>query len=264
MPTTPLPLANGFYLSDSLPVSAQQCVNWYPRLVEAPALNQEILVGTPGLWQAATTGPLGANRGSHRFEGRPYFVNGSKLYRLNADNTLTDLGTISGSGRVSMADNGLQLMILVPGGTGYIFTESPDTLVTISDVDFDANGDPQAVVFIDGYFCCTTDAKKFIVSALNDGTSWNALDFGSAESSPDGVVVPFVFNNQLFIGGERTIEHRPSGRTVCAALDDVGRLVAGVVGPRRCQSVRRACGDGQTGRIRRPSDRRLIVRTDRP
>ena len=61
-------------------------------------------------------------------------------------------------------------------------------------------------MFIDGFFCLTTDSKKFIVSALNNGLAYNALDFGTAESDPDEIVAPIVFKNQLFIGGSQTIE----------------------------------------------------------
>ena len=105
-----------------------------------------------------------------------------------------------------MADNGTQLLLLVPGGNGYIYNHVADTFAQITDADFTANGNPQQVVFIDGFFCLTTDTKKFIVSALNDGLSYNALDFGTAESDPDEIVAPIVFKNQLFIGGSQTIE----------------------------------------------------------
>lgn len=210
MPQTALPFANGFYESDSLPLSAQDCVNWFPHIPDEPALSPAVLFQTPGIYQVATSGTSGTqiNRGAKAIgeTGRPYFVQGQNLYRLNADNTLVSLGTIAGSGRVSIADNGTQMMLLVPGGKGYIFTENPDTLVEITDSDFLANGKPQHVEFVDGYFVCTTDEKKFIISALNDGKAWNSLDFGSAESSPDGVVTPFVYRNQLFIGGERSTE----------------------------------------------------------
>lgn len=204
----PLPIANGFYKSDALPVSAQECVNWYVSMPDAPALSQEILFGTPGISQIATAGASGgyACRGGHRLNGTPYFVLGTSLFRLNSDHTLNEVGTIVGSGRVSMADNGTQLMILVPGSTGYIFTEGPDALSEITDTDFTANGNPLYVVFIDSYFVCTTDGNKFIISAVNDGKSWDALDFGSAESSPDGTTAPIVYKNDLFIGGTRTIE----------------------------------------------------------
>lgn len=209
MPITKLPFANGFYVSDSLPLSAQTCINWYPNVSQAPALNADSLFRTPGITQLASSGLLvtDANRGAWVLNNKPYFVNGSTLYRLESDNTLTAItGTITGTGRVSMADNGTQLFIMVPGGNGYIFTESPDTLAQITDLDFTANGNPQYVVFIDGYFVLTTDSKKFIVSALNDGLNYNALDFGSAEANPDEIVAPFVFRNQLFIAGTQTTE----------------------------------------------------------
>lgn len=207
MPITQLPFTNGFYESDSLPLSAQECLNWYVNIPQAPSLATETLFRTPGILELATSGVINqANRGAWSLDGKPYFVNGSNLYRLESDDTLTTLGTISGSDRVSMADNGTQLFIMVPGGDGYIFTESPDTLTQITDLDFTANGAPQYVVFIDGYFVLTTDSKKFIVSALNDGLSYNALDFGSAEANPDDTVAPIVFKNQLFIAGSITTE----------------------------------------------------------
>ena len=216
MPIAPIPLANGFYESESLPISAQECTNWYPNIVQTAGLSQETLFGTPGINQLATTGLIGQiNRGAHAKNGIPYFVNGNSLYIL--DRTIdsegvetfatVSLGTIEGSGGVSMADNGTQLMILVPGGKGYIYDENAGTpFVEITDADFTANGAPQYVVFIDGYFACSTDSKKWIISALNDGTAWDALDFSSAESDPDDIVAPIVFRNKIFITGSETAE----------------------------------------------------------
>ena len=202
-----LPIANGFYRSESLPVSAQQGINCYPVIAQAPSLVQEYVVGCPGIEQKALiTGGGKFGRGVHVMGGVFYCVNGTTLYRVNSDYSYTSLGTITGSSNVSMADNGTQLLILVPGSTGYIFTEAPDTLTTITDPDFTANGNPQYVVFVDGYFLLSTDQKKFIVSALNDGLSYNALDFGSAESDPDAVTCPAIYQNQVFIFGTTTIE----------------------------------------------------------
>lgn len=211
---TVLPITNGFYVSNSLPISAQECTNWYVVVESAPALAQETLRGTPGIEQVETSGTiLQANRGCHTMAGVPYFVNGTKLYQLDQTQVipteiydLVELGTVAGTARCSMADNGTQLMVLVPGGNGYIYNHVTDTFSQITDVDFTANGNPQFVVFVDGYFVVTTDTKKFIVSALNDGLSWNALDFGTAESDPDVIVAPIVFKNQLFISGSQTFE----------------------------------------------------------
>ena len=206
MPKVILPIANGYYESDSLPISAQECTNFYPNIAQAPALNQETLFGTPGLTQVASASDISNCRGAHEMNGVPYFVIDGKLYSMSASYVLTDHGQIGGSGRVSMADNGTQMLVLVPGGNGYIYNHVTDSFAQITDADFTANGNPQQVVYIDGYFCLTTDSKKFIVSALNDGLSYNALDFGTAESDPDEIVAPVVFKNQLFIGGSQTIE----------------------------------------------------------
>ncbi len=73
-----VPIANGAYESDSLPISAQECTNWYPNIVQSAGLSQETLVGTPGIEQRTTTGD-DANRGSHVKGGIPYFVNGNTL-----------------------------------------------------------------------------------------------------------------------------------------------------------------------------------------
>jgi hypothetical protein len=209
-----IPIGNGFYVSDALPLSHQECTNWVPVAQEEPSLSQRSLIGTPGIELLATSGTstTDANRGSWDLAGIPYFVNGTTLYRLDRSYpsgvetfTLTSLGTIAGSGRVSMADNGTQLMILVPGGNGYIYTVAGG-LVAISDLDFTANGNPQYVVFIDGYFACSTDTKKWIVSSLNDGTTWDALDFSTAESDPDPIVAPIVHNNQIYLTGSETTE----------------------------------------------------------
>lgn len=215
---TALNITNGFYQSRHLPLSHQQCKNCFVSIADADALSEEQLVFTPGVEQLATTGTVKqANRGAHVKNGIPYFVNGNGLYRLNKntdsltgvvsyDTTL--LGTLnSDSGSVSMADNGFQLMILEPGGLGYIYNEDAGTpFSVITDSDFYASGLPQYVIFIDGYFACSTDSKAWIVSGLNDGTSWNALDFGSAESDPDDIVALIVILNQLYVIGSETTE----------------------------------------------------------
>lgn len=210
-----LAYAEGFDRSASLPSMNRECTNWYPKHIEDvdsagnPIVNKR-LFGTPGLNQL-NAGSSDANRGSHVMAGISYFVDGITLFRFNEDATITDLSTIdsvdiTGSGKVFMVDNGIQLMILVPGGSGFIFNHQTDLLELITDLDFTANGAPQTVFFIDSFFAVTTDTKKWIVSAVNDGTSWNALDFGTAESDPDTIVGGTNFKNEAYIFGSETIE----------------------------------------------------------
>ena len=72
MPKIPLPIANGFYSSESLPISAQRCINWYPNIVQSQGLSQETLFGIPGIRQLTTTGFISSNRGVHVMAGICY------------------------------------------------------------------------------------------------------------------------------------------------------------------------------------------------
>ena len=204
----PLPFTNGYYVSETLPLSHQVLINLYVSIPEVPTLTEEQLIGVAGVSQLDTSGEIKeVNRGAWVKGGVAYFVNGTSLYSFDATLTLVELGTVEGTARVSMANNDTQLMILVPGGKGYVYNEGASpAFAEITDSDFIANGAPQYCKYIDGYFAGSTDEKKWIVSALNDGLSWDALDFGSAESDPDEIVGLAVVSNQLYVVGRTTTE----------------------------------------------------------
>jgi len=201
---TDLPIATGFYEDASRPIAHQQCMGWIPQVPQTNAVSRAQLIGTPGITEFAdTSGDY--TRGEHVMASIAYTVNGTTLYRINSNGTTDSLGAITGSGRVSMADNGTQLCIVVPGsGVGYIFTE-PSTLTQISDSDFTANGNSLQVKYKDGYFVHLS-ADKIFLSDLNDGLSYNALAFGTAEVDPDENTAIHVNRNELFVAGNETIE----------------------------------------------------------
>jgi len=209
---------DGFYESETLPLAAQECVNWYRVVSKSAAdISPISLRGSAGLVQMLTSGEgeTQINRGMHVKAGKPYFLNGTTLYRIDLTGNvegvdtfaLVTIGTVLGEGRVSMADNGKQLIVLVPGGNGYIVDESTATpFVQITDAGFTANGAPQVVQFVDSFFVCSTDSKTFVRCDANNGLSWNALNRFTAESDPDDIVSLVVFNNKLYVGGSETIE----------------------------------------------------------
>ena len=170
----PLPIANGLYNDRSLPVSHQICKNWYSSPVQTEGLSQQVLYGTPGLIERANTGGTSRiSRGAHTKEGIPYFVQGDRLYSVIKTTPLgvstytpVDLGYIAGTGRVSMADNGNQLMI-VGGDVGYIYNEA-DAVWTESESA------------ASGYFGLAYGANLFVgVSISGTGTR--------VQTSPDGI-----------------------------------------------------------------------------
>jgi len=210
---TELPIATGFYVSSSKPVAAQECTNFYVNIPETEGYTKAQLFQTPGIELITNTGEPERNRGAHVMAGIPYFVNGQKLYRIDRNVTVdgvesfstTELGAIIGAGYVSMADNGDQLCIVVPGIVGYIYTASAGTLKQITSAAYNDLGPSQQVVYIDGYFVHQS-AKNVFNSELNDGFTYNGLDFGEAEADPDNITAIHVSRSQLFIGGDETTE----------------------------------------------------------
>lgn len=208
--TTPLSLTNGLYVSESPAIADMVVSGFYVNIPETQgAISDGQLLPVGGLTELVNTGVNEINRGSHVMAGTPYFINGQRLYRLESDlETVTDLGEISGAGRVSTSDNGTQMLIIVPKTRiGYIYTEE-DGLTLLTDATFTDpdKAAPEIGVFIDSYFVINRGSKEFFCSNVNNGLVYDALDFGSAEADPDVIRSLHVHKNQLYVFGSETIE----------------------------------------------------------
>lgn len=211
-----IPIAQGFYQSESLPLSAQECINLYPSFPQTNTITTANVFGTPGLEKVEDAGANNINRGAHVFQGIPYFVNGSSLFRMDRTVsvggvetfTLVNLGTIPGAERVEMDDNGIEMCIAIPEQDvqfNAFILDAAQVLTQLTDADFD--GPVSGVVFVDGFFVFPKKAgNKFFKSALRDGFSYNALDFANAESDPDPIQALDVYRNQLIPFGSETFE----------------------------------------------------------
>ena len=203
MPRVSVPIPLGSYQSPSQTMSIQRCINWIPVVTEKAALNKTALFQPSGVVERIQTG-FGAGRGSHVMKGVPYFVVGNTLVSFNENNTINTHGTITGTVRVAMADNGTNLVIVVPGGDAYAFNNTTDVLTQVTDPDFQLS---DSVSFYRGFFVfTTTDGKQLFVSNLNAPLTFDALDFGSAEGDPDRIVTQVVDHDELKIIGAKTTE----------------------------------------------------------
>lgn len=203
MPRIQLPLGFSFYQSESAPFSSQRCINWIPVVAESAALNTRALFQPSGLKQFVDSG-LAVNRGAQVMKETPFFINANSLISVSSSGVVTNHGTIDGSGRVSLANNGQFLVIVVPDGKAYAYDNEADTLTQITDVDFRTS---DTVVFKDGFFVfSSSDGAVFFNSALNDPFTYDALDFGSAEINPDRINALHVNHNELFVASLETIE----------------------------------------------------------
>jgi hypothetical protein len=130
-------------------------------------------------------------------------VSGNRLYKLDTAYAATLLGTIAGTGPVSMSDNGTQLFVAA-NGPSYIYNATTNVFAPITDPDF-----PGAVTvgFLDGYFVFNEpNSQKVWVTSLLDGLSVDPLDFASAEGSPDGLISLIVDHREAWLFGTNSVE----------------------------------------------------------
>lgn len=231
-----VPLATQSYRARALPLSAQRLVNLYPEIQPPDAKSKLVLYGTPGLrlFGEAGNGPI---RGAHVMNDQLYVVSGSGVYLVDGSGIGTLLGTVGGLGHCPMSDNGTQLAICTPDDSGKAYIATATTLNQITDPDF-----PQvsSVDYLDGYFIFTIlDSDEFIISAIRDGTAYDALDFATAEASPDKLLACLADHRELWMFGTNSIEvwqntgannfpfERISGAVLekgCGARDSVAKL----------------------------------------
>jgi hypothetical protein len=178
-------------------------VNLYPEVSPAPEGNEPAYLNrAPGLQFLATIG-TGPVRGLWSFGGYGYVVSGATLYKIDSAYAATALGSIAGTGPVSMTDNGIQLFVAA-NGPSYIYNADTNVFGQITDPDF-----PGAVTvgFLDGYFVFNEpNSQKLWVTSLLDGTSIDPLDFASAEGAPDDIVSLIVDHREVWVFGTNSTE----------------------------------------------------------
>jgi hypothetical protein len=199
----PVPLFGLGNFSRSAPVNDQERVNLFSEIETDPQRGSKItLYSPPGLTATVNYGaepPRGIwSKGDFK-----YVVNRNKLWKEANDGTAVEVGTLlTSGGLVDMSDNGTQLCI-VDGTYGYIFTFATDTLAQITDPGFPAN--PTSVTFLNLRFLVTSaDTGQYQWSAINDGTSWDALNFATEESNPDNLLRGIADNGQAVLFGDFT------------------------------------------------------------
>ncbi|WP_025899049.1 hypothetical protein [Sneathiella glossodoripedis] len=194
-----IPFATNSYKSRSKPLSSQRLVNLYAEKAPPTAKSDVVLMGTPGQVLFSSLVDI---RGMLMMGSFLYAVSGKTLYKVLQDGTTESLGTITGGDYVFMATNGTQLVI-VQNPRGYVYTVA-DGLSQIADPDFPG---ASSVTYQDGYFIFTRpNTGEFFISALLDGTEYDALEYATAEMAADNSIRVFSDHRELWIFGTDTTE----------------------------------------------------------
>ena len=196
------PILGSSYVARSVNAADARMVNLFPEIVPEAGKEPAFLNRAPGLKLEVAVG-VGPIRGLWQLGSNMYVVSGSQLYKVTPAYVVTLLGTVSGTGPVSMSDNGTQLFIAC-NGPSFIYNSLTNVFQQITDPDFPG---AVSVAYLDGYFVFNEpNSQKIWVTSLLEGTQVDPLDFASAEGAPDGVVGLIADHNQLWVFGTNSIE----------------------------------------------------------
>lgn len=166
----------------------------------ATSENQSALLSRPGLGELAVNGagPInGMFCKAGTLNGDVFSISGTTIYRGTSS-----LGSITGSGVASWA-----------GGYGEILVTRGSTMrhydgATLADVTFPDSADVRAVCFIGSLFVAVRGdtSAKFYWSDVLDGTSWDALNYATAEREPDALLDIAPLGDNIWLFGQQTIE----------------------------------------------------------
>lgn len=199
-----LPLPFHSYELRSRPASPSRIVNCFPEQLPKGAKAPYALTRTFGIgaWTTVGNGPISA---MHKALGYLWVVSGSKLYRVDSNKVVTEIGTVGLPTRIDMASN-ITTIVVVNEPDAYYYDTTTSTFAQITDVDFTARG-ASDVEFLDNYLLFTEpNSGRFFGSDVGSATSFDSLNFATAEGSPDKLVGLKVDHRQVLLLGEETIE----------------------------------------------------------
>lgn len=176
----------GAYTLQNISADCQRCVNLYPQQDESGGgKNHAILLSTPGLVRIADVSATAAGgvRGEYTASNdRLFFVVGGFLFELSSANAIVGTYALpgdTGTGQVSMTDNGRDMMIATGpnaywfhfadiGAIGTVAIDAPGTGWAVDDTFTIAGGDGGAV----GVVTAETGGIPSAIALQSAGTTY--------------------------------------------------------------------------------------------
>lgn len=179
-----------------------QCINLFPEVCDTKdGKDIAALYGTPGLDLLATCG-TGPVRGTFPQGRLLTVVSGQEVYSVTTSWAATLLGTVgASSGPVSIIGNGKQVAIF-DGAGGYLVSASNvQTPITLPFVG------PVSAGYQDGFgFVNQSGRNIWWQSNLFDLSTWQALNFSSADAKPDNINAIADIHREIFLLKENHTE----------------------------------------------------------
>ncbi len=196
--TVPVNITGPSYQSRSKPLSSQQTVNWYQQFNEG-GKESYVLMPFPGLETKGNA--AGKDRGFHRMAEILYQVKGTSLYEIDKLGNHTLRGTIPGTKRCIIADDGINMFIVVPNEKVWQYTTDTNAVSEVTNVNITG---ALSVDFFNNQFIYTF-ADFSTVSDVGNGAEATGLNRIGEETLPDAMVRDFVFDEVIYRCGVRSI-----------------------------------------------------------
>ena len=196
--TVPVNITGPSYQSRSKPLSSQQTVNWYQQFNEG-GKESYVLMPFPGLETKGNA--AGKDRGFHRMAEILYQVKGTSLYEIDKLGNHTLRGTIPGTKRCIIADDGINMFIVVPNEKVWQYTTDTNAVSEVTNVNITK---ALSVDFFNNQFIYTF-ADFSTVSDVGNGAEATGLNRIGEETLPDAMVRDFVFDEVIYRCGVRSI-----------------------------------------------------------
>lgn len=190
-----LPIIGQAYAHRSADLSAQTLKNWYAEY-NKEANKVLSLQPWPGLSLFAEG--KGDDGGMTEFQGHMYKVSGFDLVKIPRKGQPAVVGKLRGSGRCSFASTDIALVIV---RNGFVHSFDGQTLTDADDADFES---PNFVASLNSQAIYDGEGQRFCVSDADSLTHINGLNFAAKESRGDNLVRPYIFNDVLYLFGEKT------------------------------------------------------------
>jgi len=199
------PILGQAYVARSINAADNRMINLFPEATPPGSKDTGFLNRAPGLKKLFSigTGPIRAEWASQSSNTEAFIVSGDQFYKIDTNYNVKLLGNVTGTGPVSIADNGTQLM-LACDPDGFIYNKATGVFQQITDPDF---AGAVTVGYIDGYFVFNQPDSQIIwVCDLLDGLSISPLNFASAEAAPDTLAALAVNNREIWLFGTNSTE----------------------------------------------------------
>lgn len=158
---------------------------------------------------------LGPIRGMFEIQNEVFVVSRNKLYKIDINEVVTELGDVGGSTtKVDIDANGADdnQIIVISDGRGFIYDEASGTpFQEITDPDFVAG---YGVASLNQIFWVPQPNSNTIQgSDTANGLSWSATRKASAEQNPDILVKAVAVGSYLWFMGQKTVEYWQTDQT---------------------------------------------------